>query len=261
MSEETKAEDPRVQVLVTSLHQWGMAVEHHEARGLLARLDKADPARAVLSLSASEAQHSFDNFGEIKPALKPLTLRDALGELPEPYRSLALANEKHKTSFDWDGELGMACVESSQQGLDLAFHWQKTPQGREFWQKVYDGKNPPIPEPVASDEGISALVERGEAKAKSLGVADVDKVRPFPKVPKTASEQAQLNKEVADWTASQLSATGMHQISQEDRARLQVRAEKIETIQVLIDLAKCYDSMHGAKDEVLTKAKTLALEL
>lgn len=57
------------------------------------------------------------------------TIREWLEELPQPYRGQALANMRPQNKDIEENTL--------QDGLQGAFVWSKTKEGRRYWQKVY----------------------------------------------------------------------------------------------------------------------------
>jgi hypothetical protein len=59
-----------------------------------------------------------------------MTVKEALGQLKEPYRSLALKNmnkgiDNHKAN-------------SIESALYMAFSWEKSPEKYQYWSEVHD---------------------------------------------------------------------------------------------------------------------------
>lgn len=64
--------------------------------------------------------------------IKSDTTQKTLAELPEPYRSQALANvNKGFENYTHD-------ITDLDSALLSAFYWEKTPEGYDYWAKVYD---------------------------------------------------------------------------------------------------------------------------
>ena len=66
-----------------------------------------------------------------------------IGELKEPYRSLAVL----RTNEYSEKEAGLLLREEAANGMDLitAFGWIHTPEGGMFWKEVNEGLTPEIP--------------------------------------------------------------------------------------------------------------------
>jgi hypothetical protein len=60
------------------------------------------------------------------------TIREHLNDLPEPYRTEALANNRHQ--FNWD----VVYEDDVSEAILGAFNWSDTPQGYEYWSKFHD---------------------------------------------------------------------------------------------------------------------------
>jgi len=60
---------------------------------------------------------------------EPMPCKWWLEQLPEPYRSEALANQ---TDFETE-------VHSMWAAVDFAFAWDGTPQGEDYWSELNDG--------------------------------------------------------------------------------------------------------------------------
>ncbi len=60
------------------------------------------------------------------------TIREHLNDLPEPYRTEALANNKNQSSWDKVKE------DDISEALLGAFNWLDTPQGYDYWSNFYE---------------------------------------------------------------------------------------------------------------------------
>ena len=87
------------------------------------------------------------------------TITDYLKELPYPYNELALANED-KEYYAYSSDADSKAV-----ALDIAFDWEKSPQGEPFWFSVFcwakDNSNPlpPLPENMVLEDKEKPLPE------------------------------------------------------------------------------------------------------
>lgn len=60
-----------------------------------------------------------------------MTFREALEKLPEPYKTQAIENTT-------DQVLGLWCpAKTLNKTLDMAFVWEETPQGHDYWEAIY----------------------------------------------------------------------------------------------------------------------------
>lgn len=82
---------------------------------------------------------------------KMKTVREWLNELPDGYRERALAN------YD---DAYPAPQPNIYEGLGMAFDWKSSPEGEEFWEKVYNHyqKGSPLP-PLPTEDDIPEPVE------------------------------------------------------------------------------------------------------
>jgi hypothetical protein len=100
---------------------------------------------------------------------KPRTYRDALNELPEPYRSQALENIEEQR------EPGYLDRETSLRGLHIlgyCFTWANSPQGHDYWEAVEEGHNPELPADTNDDAASLPPERRKFRKGDTIRVSD-----------------------------------------------------------------------------------------
>lgn len=64
------------------------------------------------------------------------TIREWYEELPEPYKTEALANCEKQSTLDWN--TADATCNKLSEAVAFGFLWQNTPENEDYWQVVYD---------------------------------------------------------------------------------------------------------------------------
>jgi len=88
-----------------------------------------------------------------------------IANLPQPYKSLALANQKAQGNKEDE----FAPLHLGNRGG--AFNWHNTPEGYDFWWKVTHASLPPIPEVFAEVKEESPVVS--EEVADDIALLDM----------------------------------------------------------------------------------------
>lgn len=75
-----------------------------------------------------------------------ITIREWLADLPKNVRSIAVSNalanyKKHDLEFN-ETLIDLKHVYSMQEALRLGFVWSDSPEGYDFWNKIYNDYDP-----------------------------------------------------------------------------------------------------------------------
>lgn len=64
-------------------------------------------------------------------------------DLPQPYRALAEMRREQQINSEWVKKCDTEFTETNE--LHLAFYWENTPEGGDWWKDLNEGNTPEIP--------------------------------------------------------------------------------------------------------------------
>jgi hypothetical protein len=114
------------------------------AKKILGTVTPAKKATKTVTKSRKTVTKSAKAKKTVTKDAPSRTYRDALNELPEPYRSQAIENIENMREpgyLDRETSLGGRVI------LGHAFCWANAPQGHDYWEAVHEDRTPPCETP------------------------------------------------------------------------------------------------------------------